>query len=260
MQYRQLGDSGLAVSVGRPRLQQLRPAARRRRDPRGRGRGARRRHHPLRHRRRLRRRRVSEVLLGEALEGRRDDVVIATKFGMRHARAPTGRTGAPAARAATSAGRSRRSLRRLRHRLDRPLPAPPPGPAHADRGDPLRARRPRPRGQGALHRLSNFAGWQIADADWTARTARLERVRQRAERVHPARPGRRGRAGARPCEQLGVGMLPYFPLASGLLTGKYRRGEPPPDGTRLARRPTSARADARFDVIEKLEAFAAERG
>src|SRR6266545_1314746 len=61
------------------------------------------------------------------------------------------------------------------------------------------------------------------------------------------------------CERLGIGILPYFPLASGLLTGKYKRGQPPPEGTRL-----SGRADAlkeeQFDRIEALERYASERG
>jgi aryl-alcohol dehydrogenase-like predicted oxidoreductase len=59
------------------------------------------------------------------------------------------------------------------------------------------------------------------------------------------------------CEELGIGFVPYFPLASGLLTGKYRRGQPPPAGTRLAGRKTDS---ATFDRIEALERFAAKRG
>ena len=77
---------------------------------------------------------------------------------------------------------------------------------------------------------SNFAGWQVVDADWTARTRRLRRFVSRAERVLPARPRRRGRAGAGLRARSASGMLPYFPLAYGLLTGKYRRGEEAPDG------------------------------
>ena len=61
------------------------------------------------------------------------------------------------------------------------------------------------------------------------------------------------------CLRHGVSIIPYFPLASGLLTGKYRRGEAAPEGTRLAGRGTIA-DDARFDVVEALERFAAERG
>src|SRR5262249_50031081 len=59
------------------------------------------------------------------------------------------------------------------------------------------------------------------------------------------------------CAELGVGFVPYFPLASGLLTGKYRRGEPAPGGSRLAGQTIDAEA---FDRIEALEGFAAERG
>jgi aryl-alcohol dehydrogenase-like predicted oxidoreductase len=59
------------------------------------------------------------------------------------------------------------------------------------------------------------------------------------------------------CAELGIGFVPYFPLASGLLTGKYRRGQPPPPGTRLADQEID---DAAFDRIEALERFAEERG
>ena len=70
---------------------------------------------------------------------------------------------------------------------------------------------------------SNFTGWMIADADWTARNEHMSRfvsaqnnyslLERRVEHeVNPA------------CEKFGLGMLPYFPLASGLLTGKYKRG------------------------------------
>ena len=61
------------------------------------------------------------------------------------------------------------------------------------------------------------------------------------------------------CERLGIGVLPYFPLASGLLTGKYRRGEPRPEGTRLSDREAVFTAEM-FDRLEALEAFAKERG
>ena len=59
--------------------------------------------------------------------------------------------------------------------------------------------------------------------------------------------------------ELEVGFVPYFPLASGMLTGKYRRGEPLPSGTRLSARPERF-TDAAYDRLEALEAFAAERG
>jgi aryl-alcohol dehydrogenase-like predicted oxidoreductase len=58
---------------------------------------------------------------------------------------------------------------------------------------------------------------------------------------------------------LGVSLIPFFPLARGLLTGKYRRGEPAPEGTRLAGSGEVA-ADADFDVVERVQRFAEERG
>jgi aryl-alcohol dehydrogenase-like predicted oxidoreductase len=61
------------------------------------------------------------------------------------------------------------------------------------------------------------------------------------------------------CERLGIGVIPYFPLAHGLLTGKYRRGEDPPEGTRLAGR-TDRLTDEAFDQVEALERYAKERG
>jgi len=61
------------------------------------------------------------------------------------------------------------------------------------------------------------------------------------------------------CERLGIGMLPFFPLEGGLLTGKYRRGEAAPEGTRLAGRPAWL-TDEAFDRVEALERLAAERG
>ncbi len=61
------------------------------------------------------------------------------------------------------------------------------------------------------------------------------------------------------CERLGIGVLPYFPLASGLLTGKYRRGEQRPEGTRLSER-EAVFTDETFDRLEALEEFAKERG
>jgi aryl-alcohol dehydrogenase-like predicted oxidoreductase len=59
------------------------------------------------------------------------------------------------------------------------------------------------------------------------------------------------------CRELGIGYVPYFPLESGLLTGKYRRGEPPPEGGRLS---SGRLGDADFDVAESLERVAAEQG
>jgi aryl-alcohol dehydrogenase-like predicted oxidoreductase len=64
------------------------------------------------------------------------------------------------------------------------------------------------------------------------------------------------------CEQLGLGFLPYFPLASGLLTGKYRRGEAPPEGTRITGSPRQETllTDANLDLIERLVGWSADHG
>ena len=61
------------------------------------------------------------------------------------------------------------------------------------------------------------------------------------------------------CEHVGVGILPFFPLEFGLLTGKYRRGQEAPEGSRLAQE-SSRLESAEWDRIEAVEAFAAERG
>ena len=105
---------------------------------------------------------------------------------------------------------------------------------------------------------SNLAGWQVIDADWTAQANGLEAFvsaqneyswldRSIEQELVPA------------LEHTGLSLLPYFPLARGLLTGKYRRGESAPSGSRLAKQ-THALEQANFDVIEALQAFADERG
>jgi aryl-alcohol dehydrogenase-like predicted oxidoreductase len=201
---------------------------------------------------------ASEEILGRALGNRRDQAVIATKFG-----GPMG--------AAQRSGGSRRwvmeavedSLRRLatdhidlyQHHffdesttLDETLGA---------LNDLV--------SQGKVRAIgcSNYNGAQIevADAIATERgwahyvTAQnhyslLER-REVEESVTPV------------CERLGLGIVPYFPLASGLLTGKYRRGAQPAAGTRLGNdrdRAGRLMTDANFDIVEALEQFARRRG
>ena len=105
---------------------------------------------------------------------------------------------------------------------------------------------------------SNLAGWQVVEADWTARTSGSSRSsRRRTNTPGSIATSRRELVPA--LEQTGQSLLPYFPLASGLLTGKYRRGESAPEGTRLASRSNSL-ATADWDTIEALQSFAAERG
>jgi len=108
---------------------------------------------------------------------------------------------------------------------------------------------------------SNFAGWQIAEAHWLARTEHLTPfVSAQNEYSLLNRSIERELIPA--CEQYGIGVLPYFPLASGFLSGKYRPGEAPPQGTRLAvwgQRGADILSERNFETLAKLEAFAQAR-
>jgi aryl-alcohol dehydrogenase-like predicted oxidoreductase len=105
---------------------------------------------------------------------------------------------------------------------------------------------------------SNFTGWMIADADWTARTRRFERfVSAQNEWSLLKRDVETEVVGA--AARFGLGLIPYFPLASGLLTGKVRRGESPPEGSRLnADHFAHVLHDDNFDRLERLEQWATE--
>jgi aryl-alcohol dehydrogenase-like predicted oxidoreductase len=105
---------------------------------------------------------------------------------------------------------------------------------------------------------SNFAGWQIADAAHVARaTGTAPFV---AAQNHWSLLERGAEAEVVPAARhFGLGVLPYFPLANGLLTGKVRRGQAPPAGSRLAGR-LGLVTDDKLDRVEALIAWAAERG
>lgn len=202
---------------------------------------------------------LSEEHLGKALKGvDRSQVVIATKFAM------------PMGEGDLMRGASRRyivnavedSLRRLntdyidlyqQHAPDSSTPV----------EETLRALDDLIRdGKIRYSGNSNFSAWQIADADWTARDRRLNRFAT-VQNLYNLLDRRLEREVVPACERFGLGVLPYFPLASGLLTGKYSRGKEPPDGTRMALwgdRATAAMSDENFDVVEKLTGFAEERG
>lgn len=109
---------------------------------------------------------------------------------------------------------------------------------------------------------SNFSGWQLADADWTARHHGLSPFV--TAQNHYSLIDRRIEKDVIPAARhFGVGILPYFPLASGLLTGKYTRGEAAPQGTRLAawgERGAAALSEQNFVVVDKLSQFAADHG
>ncbi len=200
----------------------------------------------------------SEELIGEALGGRRDRVVLATKFGMPMPDAgPEARGSRRYIRAAVRA-----SLKRLRtdwidlYQYHEPDGVTPVEETLAALDELVR--------EGLVRYVgsSNFAGWQIADADWTAETG--GRARFVSAQNHYNLLEREAETEVVPaCEQYGVGLLPYFPLANGALTGKYHRGEAPPEGTRLAGNPRRAGqllTDTNFDRVEGLEKLAAERG
>jgi aryl-alcohol dehydrogenase-like predicted oxidoreductase len=199
----------------------------------------------------------SERYLGAAVKRRRERVLIATKFASPTGDGPYDRGGSRLyVRRAVEA-----SLKRLGtdyidlYQMHSPDPETPIEETLSTLDDLVREGKVRYLGS------SNYSGWQIADADWIARSQLWERFvsaqnhysllhREVEKDVLPA------------CERFQVGMLPFFPLASGMLTGKYRRGEPIPEGTRLAGNPNPARwlNERNFLVIENLERFARERG
>jgi aryl-alcohol dehydrogenase-like predicted oxidoreductase len=200
---------------------------------------------------------VSESLLGGALAGRRDKYVVATKFGMQM----SGVDGAP------NAPRGSReyirwavegSLRRLRtDRIDLYFYHRPDGVTPLD--ETLGAMDELVR-EGSVRFLgcSNFSAEQVERAADVAGDQGLNGFVSLENEYNLLR--RDLEADVAPaCERHGLGILPYFPLAAGLLTGKYRRGEEAPAGSRLAGRGEVADA-AMFDVIEGLERFAAARG
>jgi aryl-alcohol dehydrogenase-like predicted oxidoreductase len=105
---------------------------------------------------------------------------------------------------------------------------------------------------------SNLTAWQIADADWTARAAGITRFVSAQNEYSLLERGVEAEI-VPACERFGIGLLPYFPLSAGLLTGKYSRGRAPVG--RLAE-PGYARllTDAALDRVEALRAYAQERG
>jgi aryl-alcohol dehydrogenase-like predicted oxidoreductase len=202
---------------------------------------------------------ASEQRLGALLQGVRDDVVIATKFG-----SDVRRRGLDNGEDWDSRGARRyvkraveASLRRLRtewidlYQLHFPDPRTPIEETLSALDDLVHEGKVRYVG------CSNFTGWQVAHAEWTARTRGFEHfVCAQNEYSLLDRSVERDVVPA--LEEYGMGLLPYFPLASGLLTGKYRRGQEPPAGSRLAGRP-EALSDAAFDVVEALEKYADQR-
>ena len=200
----------------------------------------------------------SEEFLGKALAGKRRDAIIATKFAspMGDGRGWSGASRGYIMHAVEA------SLRRLGtdyidlYQVHFPDPNTPVEETLRALDDLVRAGKVRYIG------CSNFSGWMVADAAWIARTQHLTPFVS-AQNQYNLLDRRIERELVPACRKFGLGVLPYFPLASGFLTGKYRRGEPPPEGTRLALwgpRGQQLLSDQNFDTLERLQAFASERG
>ena len=200
----------------------------------------------------------SEEMLGKALGPRRRDVIVASKFGMPMGDGPYMRGGSR--RYVIAAAEA--SLRRLGtdyidvYQIHQPDPETPQEETLAALDDLVRAGKVRYLGN------SNFSGWEVADADWISRTRGIARYVS-AENQYNLLDRKIERDLLPACRKFGLGMLPYFPLASGFLTGKYRRGTEAPAGTRLALMAPMAKqvmTDHNFGILEKLEEFSKQRG
>jgi 1-deoxyxylulose-5-phosphate synthase len=200
---------------------------------------------------------LSEILLGQSLGPRRADVVVATKFGM-HARGANGpdddaRGSRRYVRQAVEA-----SLRRLGtdwidlYQLHQPDPHTPVEETLAALDELVTAGKIRYVGH------SNFSGWQLADAAWTARAEhRTPFLSAQNEYSLLNRSVERDLLPA--AEHFGLGVLPFFPLANGLLTGKYTRHDAPA-GSRLVVNKPQLLESAPWDTLEALQSFADARG
>lgn len=201
----------------------------------------------------------SEEQLGQVLGARRKDIVLASKFGLAMDDAGVLKGGSRhyVMRAVED------SLRRLRtdwidlYQLHRPDPLTPIEETLGALGDLVR--------QGKVRYVgcSNLSAWQVVEAQWTAKHRGLDAfvscqdeysllVRDLERDLMPA------------MQKYGLGLLPYFPLASGLLTGKYERDAPGPAGARLTDTPRFANrtymTDANWAIVERLREFGSARG
>ena len=197
---------------------------------------------------------ASEEFLGKALRSRRDEAVIVSKFGMRTP--PDGLSGGDPVWAVRACEDSLTRLATDRidvyliHTPDDATPIADTLTAMSHLVD-----------EGKVREIgcSNFSAEQLEEAEDAAKEKGVRRfvtvqneysllAREAREEVLPA------------CRKLGLSFMPYFPLASGLLTGKYRKGQPPPPGTRLAGRGDELMNDERLDLVERLMAFAEQHG
>ena len=194
---------------------------------------------------------ASEEIMGEVIKPFRHEVVLATKFGMDMGDRDIARGSRKYMMKALEG-----SLRRLQtahidlYQLHQPDPLTPIEETLAALTDAVH--------QGKIRYIgsSNFAGWQLVEAELLARSLGAERFI--SAQNHYSILERSVEAELIPAaSNYGVGILPFYPLASGLLTGKFRRGEAPAAGTRLASRPEQL-GSAEWDLIGRLEVWAKE--
>lgn len=199
----------------------------------------------------------SESLMGEALKGRRDQVVLATKFGMANEKGGVTGGATPDYIRSSIDG----SLRRLRtdhvdlYQLHKPHPDVPIADTLGALKELVDAGKVREIG------CSNFSKAQLEEAERVATEQGLPRFVSVQNEYSMLR--REPEAEVLPtARELGLGFLPFFPLLSGILTGKYRKGQPLPQGTRVTgnERWEALLTDSTLDLIEELVAFAEERG
>ncbi|WP_308799758.1 aldo/keto reductase [Agromyces silvae] len=200
---------------------------------------------------------LSETLLGNALRGHRDEVVIATKFGHESIDSPISSWGARGSRRYIRLA-VEGSLRRLRtdwidlYQLHTPDRSTPIDETLTALGDLVREGKVRYLGH------SNLPGWQIAEAELIAKELGTPRFVSAQNEYNLLR--RHVETEVLPAVQhFGLGFLPYFPLQNGLLTGKFTREHRPAD-SRIARQRPHVADDAPWDVLERYRAFAEQRG
>jgi len=196
----------------------------------------------------------SEEFMGRALQGCRDRIVLATKFGMRIDDARQGGRPEYARKACDD------SLARLRtdhidlYQYHRPDPDVPIADTLGAMNDLVKAGKVREIG------CSNFSVAQLQEAERAAAGggARFVSVQNEFSLLH-REPETDGVLAE--CVRQGIAFIPYFPLASGLLTGKYHLGQPAPEGTRLSSGPRAPQlTNDALAIVEKLRAFAESRG
>lgn len=200
---------------------------------------------------------LSETMLGAALRGRRDEVVIATKFGHSSIPSPLPGWGARGSRRYIRLA-VEGSLRRLQsdwidlYQLHTPDPNTPIEETISALDELVREGKVRYIGH------SNLTAWQLVEAEFTARQLGAERfISAQNEYNLLSRDAERELLPA--AERFGVGFLPYFPLQNGLLTGKFRRDVAPAD-TRIMRQRRHLVEQAPWEVLDRYRAFAEERG